>query len=51
MEKRGTQEVPVAFCTTSATLHFGGGEAGKRRKKEEGADLCWPVRNYLTTPV
>lgn len=32
------------------SFHFEAGETGKERKKRRGTDLCWPVRNYLTTP-
>lgn len=32
------------------SFHFGAGETGKEGKRRGGADLFWPVRNYLTTP-
>lgn len=37
----------------SSFLHslWGGGRNEKRGREEEERDLCWPVRNYLTTPV
>lgn len=34
----------------SRSFHFGRWGTGKEGKKRRGTDLCWPVRNYLTTP-
>lgn len=48
--EKGGQEVPVALCTTLCVSLFILERGKKEGKKRRGTDLCWPVRNYLTTP-
>lgn len=38
----------VGVCVSLFILEEG--VAGKEGTKRRGTDLCWPVRNYLTTP-
>lgn len=48
--KRGTGGAGgLLHSSLGHSFHFGGGETGKEGEKSRGTDLCWPVRNYLTT--